>query len=114
VTSRSIVVPNPNTLYYAAVVACSDASCTQYAGHNVVKAVKTQPPVAPFNGLNNVELPPGLEGLSVLNLNWNLPNTALGDYNEIRIFLTDSNGFYNASLDELPVWNPADPNVIGL
>jgi hypothetical protein len=103
-----------NTTHYIAVVACKGSACTEYAGHNIVKNVKTTPPVATFNGINSIVQPNDSSGLSSLILNWSEPDTSLGVYNEMRVFLVDSaTGFYNPSVDQVPSYDDASPEVPG-
>ncbi len=113
-TSIQLTVPTPHTVYYAAIVACSDSNCTEYRGHDVVRAVRTSPPVAPFNGIDTITAPTGDDGLTSLILNWSLPNTLQGDYTEIRVFKTNGNGNYNAATDLIGAFDPATPAVMGI
>lgn len=112
--NHNIPAPTPHQIYYVSVVACSNSSCSQFKGNNVVKSVKTSPPVALFSGIKTISQPAGLAGLSSINLTWDAPDTNSGVFDVIRIFKTDSAGFYNPSLDEMPIWNGATPNIPGM
>lgn len=104
---------SPHTTYYVAVVACKDSACSEYAGHNVVRNVRTTPPVAPFSGIASITQPSDASGLSTLILNWAAPDITAGVYNTIRVFRTSLTGVYNPLTDELPIYNQAAPSTPG-
>jgi hypothetical protein len=82
-SSYQFFVPNSNTLYYVAVVACSDGACTDFGqeGANKVLPVETAPPVAPFNGINSIDV-----SIDSITLNWlYLPDSALGAYDTYEV-----------------------------
>jgi hypothetical protein len=114
-TQASITVTDPHTVYYVAVVACSDSACTEAQGQNVIKYVKTSPPVASFNGIKTLAQPTGGSGLSELDLTWDLPDSNTGVYDEIRVFKTDAAGNFNPYLDRVDNidYNASYPNTVG-
>jgi hypothetical protein len=111
--SLTLSVSLPHTTYYVAVVACRDSVCSTYKGHNVVRSVRTTPPVAVFGGLNALTQPEGLLGLTSLDLTWDVPDTSTGVYDRIRLFRSNEAGAYTPATDELPIYNPANPSVVG-
>lgn len=103
-----------NTTYYIAIVACKGSACTEYGGHNVVKSVKTSPPVAAFNGIDSITQPSDASGLSSLIITWTPPDTSVGVYNEYRLFKVDNaTGAYNPLVDQVPPFNAGTPSVPG-
>lgn len=104
--SRTITVPTPSLTYYIAVIACSGDACTNYGGANVVKSVKTLPPLAPFNGIKSIT---ALD-LHSIQINWDKPDTTQGVYSTIKIFKSSASGIYNEISDEIT----SDPGATGL
>lgn len=116
ILSRTINVASPNTIWYIAVVACNESACTESQGQNVIKYVKTSPPIAAFNGIKTIAQPAGGEGLSALELTWDLPDNNSGVYDEIRIFKSNASGHYDPFLDRVDNINYDinNPSVMGV
>lgn len=88
----TLFVPNPNTAYKIAVVACNGASCSNFKGQEAIKIATTSPPVSPFNGIKTITTGEGLESVSAIILGWDLPNADYGTYDDIRIYQEDASG----------------------
>lgn len=108
VVSKTITVPIPNTTYYIAVVACEGNLCANYGGATTVKAIKTTPPVAPFNGIKTIT-PLDLHSIEI---KWDMPDTTQGVYNKIKIFKSTPSGSYDELTDEITENNGATGLVI--
>ncbi len=106
-SSFTMSTAEPHTPYYAAVVACNNPACTIYQGHDKVKSIKTTPPIAPFNGIKEIRQPSGTSGLNSVDITWDLPDTTLGIYDQIRIFRSDSSGNYNPLTDQVGQYSHA-------
>lgn len=114
--SAVISVPDAHTIWYVAVVACSDAACSESQGQNVVKYAKTSPPVSTFNGIKVLSQPLGGEGLSSLDITWDLPDITTGVYDEIRVFKSDAAGNFDPFLNRIDnlSYDPTNPLVPGV
>ncbi|NOT78234.1 MAG: fibronectin type III domain-containing protein [Bacteriovoracaceae bacterium] len=112
----SINVPDAHTVWYLAVVACSDSGCTNSQGQNIIKYIKTSPPVASFNGIKALTQPLGGEGLSALDIVWDLPDGNSGVYDEIRIYKSDINGNFDPFLNRIDniTYDVGNPSTIGV
>jgi hypothetical protein len=103
-----------NTNHYISVVACKGVVCSEFAGHNIVRSIKTTPPVATFNGIQTLVQPSDASGLSSLILTWSAPDTTVGVFNEIRVFKVDNaTGVYNPLVDEILAYNAGAASVLG-
>jgi hypothetical protein len=86
--------------YVVGVNACSGGGSPETAGETVYQVAQTTPPVAPFNGINNVSTVGG--SLDRLQLDWDLPDNTNGVYDEYSVYLTDSTGNILSQLTNSP------------
>ncbi len=93
--------PHKNYYFYAvAINNCSGGSTPESKGENVFKTVKTTPPLAPFNGIKNISTIGG--NLDRLKIDWELPDTTSGVYDEYSVYQTDGDGNIIRQLSNTP------------
>ncbi|MCT4642718.1 MAG: fibronectin type III domain-containing protein, partial [Bacteriovoracaceae bacterium] len=117
-TSYTLFVPNANTEYKVSVVACADALCSSYSSVSAAKVliVKTSPPVAPFTGIDSIDV-----GLDRITLNWDfLPDATQGAYDSYEVLMTHNGNTTVLSntgavrLESIPATTAQSVNVVGV
>ncbi len=93
--------------YVVGINACGAAGSPEVAGQSLYQLERTTPPIAPFNGITDIETAGG--SLDRLEISWDLPNDTNGVYDLYAVYLTDSDGNEIAQLTNTP--EATDPYI---
>lgn len=101
--------PHKDYYFYAiAINNCSGGANPESKGQGTFKTLRTTPPLAPFNGIQNITTIGG--NLDRLKIDWELPDTSSGVYDEYNVYQTDPEGNILRQLSNTP--HPTNPYIL--